>query len=172
MVPSPQRPEGSHLSTRHHPKKKKNQLKRKNAFGITKTRFYPIWDKTEMKECMHQAIALQYWSTMPISHTKKQNKHQKIILLQNTVQYHEARDWIRQQNQQELTFTSLLTPCTLLVSWCKQYQKTKENDMPNSLQSQLIHTPTHTKLNTQNRCTRCGYTHPRNNCPAFWQGML
>ena len=39
------------------------------------------------------------------------------------VQYHKARDWIRQQKWQELTYTSLLTHSEPLESSCEHYQK-------------------------------------------------
>ena len=50
----------------------------------------------------------------------------KIMVLQHTVCYHEARDWIHQQDQSQITYQSLLTQCKLLESRCMQYQKAKE----------------------------------------------
>ena len=50
----------------------------------------------------------------------------KIMLVQHTVCFHEARDWICKQDQSELTYQSLLSHCKLLESRCKQYQKTRQ----------------------------------------------
>ena len=50
----------------------------------------------------------------------------KIIVLQHAVKYHEARDWIRQQAQSQLTYQALLSHCKMLEAHCKQYQKAKE----------------------------------------------
>ena len=50
----------------------------------------------------------------------------KIMVLQHTVWYHEARDWISQQDQSQLTYQALLSYCKLLESRCKQYQKARE----------------------------------------------
>ena len=49
----------------------------------------------------------------------------KIIILQHVVKYHEARDWICLQNQNTLTYQSLLTHCEQLEQHCKQFQKAK-----------------------------------------------
>ena len=50
----------------------------------------------------------------------------KIMVLQHAVRYHEARDWIRQQDQSQLTYQPLLSHCKLLESRFKQYQKARE----------------------------------------------
>ena len=47
----------------------------------------------------------------------------KIMLLAHAIKYHEARDWIRLQNQSTLTYQSLLAHCKLLEQRCEQYQK-------------------------------------------------
>ena len=49
-----------------------------------------------------------------------------IMVLQHAVRYHEARDWIWQQDQSQLTYQSPLSHCKLLESRCKQYQKARE----------------------------------------------
>ena len=92
------------------------------------------------------------------------------MLLQHAALYHKVRDWIRQQNQQDLTYTSLLKLCELLQFQCEQYQKAQEKGHANltkikaaSFTASLVHQDT---LNTQIRCIGCGYTHPRNKCPA------
>ena len=51
----------------------------------------------------------------------------KIMLLQHTVCFHEARNWIHQQDQSELTYQPLLSHCKLLESRCKHYQKARES---------------------------------------------
>ena len=50
----------------------------------------------------------------------------KIMVLQHTVHYHEAQDWIHQQDQSQLTYQALLWQCQLLESCCKIFQKAKE----------------------------------------------
>ena len=50
----------------------------------------------------------------------------KFMFLQHAIKYHKVRDWIRQQNQQELIYASLLTHCKLLKSYCEQYQGARE----------------------------------------------
>ena len=47
----------------------------------------------------------------------------KIMVLQHAVKYHEARDWIRLQDQSQLTYQALLSHCTMLEAPCEQYQK-------------------------------------------------
>ena len=47
----------------------------------------------------------------------------KLMLLQHAVKYHKARDWIRLQDQTQLTYTSLLQHCKLLEQHCEQFQK-------------------------------------------------
>ena len=46
-----------------------------------------------------------------------------IMLLAHAIRYHEARDWIRLQNQSTLTYQLLLAHCKLLEQRCEQYQK-------------------------------------------------
>ena len=50
----------------------------------------------------------------------------KLIVLQHAVWYHEGRDWIRQQDQSQLTYQALLSHCKLLKQHCEQYQKARE----------------------------------------------
>ena len=64
--------------------------------------------------------------------TKSKFDHQqtqemfKIMILQHAVCYHEARDWISQQDQSQLTYQALLSHCKLLEQHCEQYQKARE----------------------------------------------
>ena len=47
----------------------------------------------------------------------------KLMLLAHAIKYHEARDWIRLQNQTTLTYQLLLAHCKLLEQRCEQFQK-------------------------------------------------
>ena len=47
----------------------------------------------------------------------------KLMLLQHAVKYHKACDWIRLQDQTQLTYTSLLQHCKLLAQHCEQFQE-------------------------------------------------
>ena len=47
----------------------------------------------------------------------------KLMLLQHAVKYYEAHDWIRLQDQTQLTYTSLLQHCKLLEQCCEEFQK-------------------------------------------------
>ena len=55
----------------------------------------------------------------------------KIMVLQHAVCYHEARDWIRQQDQSQLTYKALLSHCKLLEPSCEMYQKARERGCAN-----------------------------------------
>ena len=93
----------------------------------------------------------------------------KIMLLQHAVHFHEARDWIHQEDQSKLTYQSLLSQCKVLESRCEQYQKTRERWQANltsisaaTASASSIHTNT---LTTQACCNKCGYTHPPTSVP-------
>ena len=45
------------------------------------------------------------------------------MLLQHAVRFQEARDWIHLQDQNQLTYASLLQHCKTLEQRCEQYQK-------------------------------------------------
>ena len=47
----------------------------------------------------------------------------KLMLLIHAVKYHEARDWVRLQDQSKLTYQMLLNHCKLLEQRCDQFQK-------------------------------------------------
>ena len=47
----------------------------------------------------------------------------KIMLLAHAIKYHEARGWIRLQNQSTLTYQLLLAHGKLQKQRCEQYQK-------------------------------------------------
>ena len=97
----------------------------------------------------------------------------KIMLLQHAVHFHEAREWICQQDQSKLTCQSLLSHCKLLESRCEQYQKARERGQANltsisaaTASASSIHTDI---LTMQTHCNKCGYTHPPNKCSTYGQ---
>ena len=55
-------------------------------------------------------------------------KKLRIMVLQHAVCYHEAWNWIHQQDQFQLAYQALLVQCQLLESCCEMFQKSKEND--------------------------------------------
>ena len=99
----------------------------------------------------------------------------KPMLLVHAIKYHEARDWIRLQNQSTLTYQSLLAHCKLLEQRCEQFRKaqlkgraelttiTVAASVTSSVHQDTV--TTHKKSN----CTRCGYNHPKGSCPASGQ---
>ena len=95
----------------------------------------------------------------------------KLMLLQHAVRFYEARDWICLQDQSQLTYASLLQHCKTLEQRCEQYQKAQikgraelTNLSAATATASSVHQDNVTIHNTQ--CTRCGYKHPRDNCPA------
>ena len=93
------------------------------------------------------------------------------MLLQHAVRFHEARDWISLQDQNQLTYVSLLQHCKTLEQRCEQYQKAqiKGRAVLTTLSAATasassVHQDIVTLHNTQ--CTRCGYKHPHDNCQA------
>ena len=97
----------------------------------------------------------------------------KIMVPQLAVHYHEARDWIRQQDQSELTYKALLSHCKLLESRCEMYQKAQERghtdlasitvSSASTIHTDALTTPPH------NHCNKCGYSYPHSKCPAYGQ---
>ena len=94
----------------------------------------------------------------------------KIMLLQHAVCFHEAREWICQQDQSKLTYQSLLSHCKLLESRCEQYHKARERgraDLMSISAATASASSVHTNaLTTQAHCNKCSYMHPPNKCPA------
>ena len=95
----------------------------------------------------------------------------QLMLLQHTVRFHEARDWICLQDQSQLTYASLLQHCKTLEQRCEQYQKAQIKGRAElttlsaaTATASSVHQDSVTIHNTQ--CTRCGYKHPHDNCPA------
>ena len=97
----------------------------------------------------------------------------KIMVLQHSVQFHKARDWIHQQEQSELTYQSLLFQCKLFESQYEKYQKAKEQGRAGLMSitaatstASSVHTDA---LTTQSCCNKYGYSHLPNKCPAKGQ---
>ena len=95
------------------------------------------------------------------------------MVLQHTVRHHEARDWIRQQDQSQLTYQSLLSHCKLLESWCKQYQKARERGCPDlasitAASASSIPTDALT-TSPQTHCNKCDYSNPSTKFLAYGQ---
>ena len=92
----------------------------------------------------------------------------KIMVLQHAVKYHEARDWIRQQDQSQLTYQALLSHCKMLEAWCEQYQKTKERGHANLASITTTTSSLHLDAITKFKicCNKCRYSHPNGKCPA------
>ena len=95
----------------------------------------------------------------------------KLMLLQHAVRYHEARDWIRLQDQTQLSYASLLQHCKMLEQRCEQFQKAQIRGRA-ELTTLSAATATASSVHQDNitlhqiQCNRCGYRHPRDNCPA------
>ena len=95
----------------------------------------------------------------------------KLMLLQHAVRFHEARDWICLQDQNQLIYASLLQHCKTLEQRCEQYQKAQSKGRAElttlsaaTATASSVHQDNVTIHNTQ--CTGCGYKHPCDNCPA------
>ena len=97
----------------------------------------------------------------------------KLMILQHAVWYHEARDWIRQQDQSQLTYQALFSHCKLLEQHCDQYEKARERGHANlasttTASTSSIHMDA-LSLEHHNCFQKCGYSHPNTKCPAQGQ---
>ena len=97
----------------------------------------------------------------------------KLMLLAHAVKYHEARDWVRLQDQCKLTYQMLLNHCKLLEQRCEQFKKAQMRGRAQlttitaaSSGNSSIHQDTINKHPRHLKCSRCGYNHPIGNCPA------
>ena len=142
--------------------------------------FGTIWDELLSDMCQLPNESIHALSThiiilvgkyeFPLQEVKEV---MKLMVLQHTFRYHEVRDWIHLQDQDTLTYQSLLNYCTQPEARCKQYQQaevqgraqlttiTVASATPSSLHATMQSTTTNIS------CKRCGYTHPCANCPAF-----
>ena len=109
-------------------------------------------------------------SSVTVSSPIPKLKKLKIMLLAHAIKYHEARDWIRLQNQSNLTYQSLLAHCKLLEQRCEQYQKAQlrgRAELTTITAAASVTSPVHQDTVTTHRksnCTRCGYSHPKGSC--------
>ena len=87
------------------------------------------------------------------------------MVLQHAVKYHEAWDWIRQQDQ------SLISHCKMLEACCEQYQKEKERGHGNLASITAATSSLHLGAISHSKpcCNKCGYSHPNGKCPAKGQ---
>ena len=95
----------------------------------------------------------------------------KLMVLQHSVKYHEAQDWIHLQDQSTLTYQSLLNYCTQLEARCEQFKQAQAQGRA-QLSSITAASATSSLLLAQSAttnisCKRCGYTHPHASCPAY-----
>ena len=94
----------------------------------------------------------------------------KLLVLQHTVKYHEACNWIWLQDQDALTYQSLLNYCTKCEATCDQFKQAQAQvraqlaSITSASAPQSLHMQSAT---TQITCKRCGCTDPHVNCPAF-----
>ena len=94
----------------------------------------------------------------------------KLVVLQHAVRYHEARDWIRQQDQSQLMYQALLSHCKMLEAHCEQYQKAKERGHADLASITAAMSSLHIDAMSKSQsCNKCGYSHPNGKCPAKGQ---
>ena len=100
----------------------------------------------------------------------------KIMLLVHATKYHEARDWIRLQNQSNLTYQLLLSNCKLLEQRCEQYQKVQLRGRAELMTitaaasvASSVHQDTVTTHTRKSNYTRHAYSHCKGSCPASGQ---
>ena len=89
----------------------------------------------------------------------------KLMLLQHAVKFHDARDWIRHQDQGQLAYTMLLQHCKTLEQCCKHFQNTQLKGHPEltTLSAAIATAPSvHWGTITTNKAQymKCGYKHP------------
>ena len=96
----------------------------------------------------------------------------KIMVLQHVIKYHEARDWICLQDQNTLTYQSLLADCKQLEARCEQFHQAQAQGrahltsiMTTSSSKSSIHADM--QSTPKQPCSRCGNTHQHGSCPAF-----
>ena len=95
----------------------------------------------------------------------------KIMVLQHAVKYHEARDWIRQQDQSQIMYQALLSHCKMLEVQCEQYQKAEERGCTDLASITAATSSLHLDpiSSSKHRCKKCGYSHPNGRYPAKGQ---
>ena len=97
------------------------------------------------------------------------------MLLQQAIRYHEACDWIRQQNPDTLTYKTLLQHCKNLEQQCEHFIKAQQKgraeltSLGTAKTTNMIHQDAITTHPSHNTCNRCRYHHQLNDCPAIGQ---
>ena len=94
------------------------------------------------------------------------------MVLQHSVRYHKARDWIRHQDQSQLRDQAHLSHCKMLESWCEQFKKAKERGHANL--ASIIATTSSLHLDALSKtskhcCKKYGYSHSHMKYPAKGQ---
>ena len=86
----------------------------------------------------------------------------KLMVLQHAVKYHLARDWIRLQDQSQLTYQALFLHCKKLEACCEQYQKAKERGHANLASITAATSSLHIDAMSKSQpcCYKCGHSHP------------
>ena len=99
----------------------------------------------------------------------------KIMLLHHAIRYHEAHDWIRQQDPATLTYKTLLQHCKHLEQCCKHFQKAQQKgraeltSLGTAKTTNTIHQDAITTHHNYNNCYRCRHHHQPNDCPGRGQ---
>ena len=95
----------------------------------------------------------------------------KLMVLQHVVKYHETRNWIRLQDQSQLTYQALLSHCKMLEAHCEQYQKAKERGHTDLASITAATSSLHIDAMSKSipSCYKCGYSHPNGKCPTKGQ---
>ena len=97
------------------------------------------------------------------------------MLLQHAIRYHEAHNWIRQQDPAILTYKSLLQHCKTLEQQCEHFIKAQQKGRAELTSlgiantTNTIHQDAITTHPSHNTCYRCGYNHLNRECPAIGQ---
>ena len=87
------------------------------------------------------------------------------MLLQHAIKYHEAHDWIRQQDSDTLTYKTPLQYCKTLEQQCEHYIKAQQKgraeltSLGTAKTTNTIHQDAITTHPSHNTCYRCGYNH-------------
>ena len=97
----------------------------------------------------------------------------KIIIQEHAVKYHEARDWVQQQDKSMLAYNKIFAHCKTLEICCEQYQKAKDKG---HVELTTIITATESSsfilqyaINTQHKCKKCGCNHIQGSNPAYFK---
>ena len=90
------------------------------------------------------------------------------MILQHAVKYHETRDWIHLQNQNTLTYQSLLVHCKQLEQHCEQFQGAKAQGELTSLSRASATTSSPHADTITFQSSKCPYCE----LPSLWWGYI